>query len=282
MPTYRMPRGCVPRDLWDAPPLRGDDGRISVSLNSSSDSYYSHPADSREVSRGSISTGRWMWEGVKAVSTAILLFLIVRTFAFEAFKIPTGSMENTLMVGDFLLVNKAVYGADVPGFHTRLPAFADPQYGDVVVFFPPHDPTKNYVKRIVGMPGDTLEMRGKVLFRNGTPQSEPYTRNLDRFSEPSDPRMLWQRDYLVEGEGDGRGYDPTRDRWGPIAVPEGKFFALGDNRDNSEDSRYWGFLDGEAIRGRPMFVYFSFARNPLHPFSWLTDVRWRRIGEAIR
>jgi signal peptidase I len=235
-----------------------------------------------EASRGSISTGRWMWEGVRAVSTAIVLFLLIRTFFVEAFKIPTGSMENTLLVGDFLLVNKAVYGAELPVFHARLPGFTEPRRSDIVVFLPPHDPTKNYVKRLVGLPGDTLEMRDKVLYVNGRPQFEPYTRYVDYFSEPADARMLWQREYLVGGKRDWRDYGPTRDSWGPIVVPDGKYFALGDNRDNSEDSRYWGFLDASSIRGRPMFVYYSFNRNPLQPFSWLTDVRWNRIGESIR
>lgn len=228
-----------------------------------------------------MSTGRWMWEGIKVISTAILLFLIIRTFVVEAFKIPTASMENTLLVGDFLLVNKAVYGAEVPGTAARLPGFDEPSRSDVVVFVPPHDPTKNYVKRIVGVPGDTLEMRDKTLFVNGRAQEEPYTRHVDSFSEPTDSRMLWQAEFLVDGKRDWRRYDPTRDRWGPIVVPQGKYFALGDNRDNSEDSRYWGFIDDSSIRGRPMFVYYSFVRNPLTPFSWITAVRWARIGDAI-
>jgi signal peptidase I len=234
-----------------------------------------------EQSRGLMSTGRWMWEGIKAVSTAIVLFLVIRTFLVEAFKIPTGSMENTLLVGDFLLVNKAVYGAEIPIAEARLPGFAEPTREDVVVFLPPHDPTKNYVKRIVGMPGDTLEMRAKMLYLNGEPQSEPYVRHVDSFSDPTDPRMLWQVSYLLPGV-PVRYYQPSRDSWGPIVVPAGKYFALGDNRDNSEDSRYWGFLDSDDIKGRPMFVYYSFVRNPLEPFSWLTHVRWSRIGDVIR
>mgnify|MGYP002778235432 CR=1 FL=1 len=253
-----------------------------MAFRTSTDPIYTVPRYRSEESRGSISTGRWMWEGIKAVSTAIVLFLLIRTFLVEAFKIPTGSMENTLLVGDFLLVNKAVYGAEVPVLQKKLPGFTAPKRSDVVVFLPPHDPTKNYVKRLVGMPGDTLEMRDKVLFLNGIPQVEPYTRHVDRYSEPTDSRMVWQREYLVAGDGDLDEYDPTRDSWGPLVVPEGKYFALGDNRDNSEDSRYWGFLDGTSIRGRPMFVYYSFIRDPLQPFSWLTDVRWSRIGDAIR
>jgi signal peptidase I len=233
-------------------------------------------------SRGLMSTGRWMWEGVKAVSTAIVLFLLIRTFIVEAFKIPTGSMENTLLVGDFLLVNKAVYGAEIPMTHARLPALATPQRHDIIVFIPPHDSTKNYVKRIVGMGGDTLEMHDKLLYLNGRPQVEPYVRSIDPFTDPSDPRMRWQRGYLVHPPANLRAYRPTRDNWGPIVVPPHKFFAMGDNRDNSEDSRYWGFLDSEAIKGRPIFVYYSHAPDPLDPFSWLTGVRWGRIGSLIR
>ena len=233
-------------------------------------------------SRGTMSRGRWIWEAIKAASTAIVLFLIIRTFVVEAFKIPTGSMENTLLVGDFLLVNKAVYGSEVPITGTRLPGYNVPERQDVVVFLPPHDPTKNYVKRIVGLPGDTLEMRAKVLYLNGEPQAEPYARHQDPFTDPTDARMRWQYAYLIDGRYRSGDYRPTRDNWGPLVVPSGKYFALGDNRDNSEDSRYWGFLSEESIRGRPMFVYYSFARDPLHPFSWLTDIRWTRIGEAIR
>lgn len=244
------------------------------------DPYRSRARSSR--SRGLMHTGRWMWEGVKAVSTAIVLFLVIRTFVVEAFKIPTGSMESTLLVGDFLLVNKAVYGAEMPITHGRIPGVANPSRGDVVVFLPPHDPTKNYVKRIVGVPGDTLEMKDKVLYLNAEPQNEPFAQHIDLFTDPTDPRMRWQQDHLVEDARSGATYRPTRDNWGPLVVPPAKYFALGDNRDNSEDSRYWGFLDATAVKGRPIFVYYSFRRDPLEPFSWLTDVRWRRIGEMIR
>ena len=211
--------------------------------------------------RGSVSTGRWMWEWTKAICTAILLFLGIRTFLVEAYKIPTGSMEGTLLIGDFLLVNKAVYGAEIPVTRTRLPAFSHPKRGDVLVFLPPHDPHRNYVKRLVGVGGDTLAMRDKVLFRNGKPLDEPYTRHVDPLSDPREPRMLWQKDFLTGSLRERRRYRPTRDNWGPIVVPAGKLFALGDNRDNSEDSRYWGFFDQDAVKGRPMFVYYSFEKD---------------------
>ena len=106
------------------------------------------------ASRGPLSAGRWAWEWTKSILIAFSLFVLIRTFLVEAFRIPTGSMENTLLVGDFLLVNKAVYGAEVPGTHLRLPAFTQPRRGDIVVFVPPHEPDKNYVKRLVGLPGD--------------------------------------------------------------------------------------------------------------------------------
>jgi signal peptidase I len=232
--------------------------------------------------RGSISTGRWMWEWTKAICTAIVLFLVVRTFVFEAFTIPTGSMEGTLLVGDFLLVNKAVYGAEIPGTHAHLPAFSHPRRGDVIVFQPPHDPDRNYVKRVVGIGGDTLEMKDKILYLDGRQQVEPYTRHTDPLSDPNPEEMLWQVPYLVHRPAHVSDYHPTRDNWGPLVVPAGKLFTLGDNRDNSEDSRFWGFLDEGAVRGRPMFVYYSFEKTSLSPFAWATGVRWGRIGEMVR
>lgn len=224
----------------------------------------------------------WVWEWTKSLLIAVLLFLVIRSFLVEAFKIPTGSMEGTLLAGDFLLVNKLAYGADIPFSETRLPGYAQPVRGEVVVFLPPHEEGKSYVKRVVGIPGDTLEMRDKILYLNGEPQEEPYARRIDPITDPGDQRMQWQLDYLATVAARMDRYRPTRDNWGPIVVPEERYFALGDNRDNSEDSRHWGFLEGEAIRGRPLFVYYSFERNLHNPFSWLTSVRWSRIGDAIR
>jgi signal peptidase I len=261
-------------------PSEWDEGLPSP--GTSGDRYREERRRTEYESRGAMSTGRWMWEGVKAISTAIVLFLLIRTFLVEAFKIPTGSMENTLLVGDFLLVNKAVYGAEIPATHARLPGITAPHRNDVIVFLPPHDPTKNYVKRIVGVAGDTLQMRDKLLYLNGEPQREPWARNIDPFTDPSDPRMRWQGDFLVKPPRNPRDYRPTRDNWGPLVVPVGKYFALGDNRDNSEDSRYWGFLDEAAIKGRPIFVYYSYAKDPLDPFSWISAIRWARIGDIIR
>jgi signal peptidase I len=210
-----------------------------------------------------------------------MLFLLIRTFLVEAFRIPTASMERTLLVGDFLLVNKAVYGAQVPGTGAKLPAFDAPRFGDIVVFTPPHEPDKNYVKRLVGLPGDTLAMRDKVLYRNGAALTERYVEHSDLLGDVISPDMRWQCDHLPAGEERER-CRPTRDNWGPIVVPAGKYFMLGDNRDDSEDSRYWGFVDDAAIKGQPLFIYYSFDSGTLRPFPWLTEIRWGRIGGTVR
>ena len=226
------------------------------------------------------SNRRRAWEWTKSFIIAFGLFLIIRTFLVEAFRIPTGSMESTLLAGDFLLVNKAAYGARVPFTRARTPAIAQPARGDVVVFLPPHEPGKNYVKRLVGMPGDTLEMQDKVLFVNRAPLTESYA----RFSDTMDmyaPGMFWQ----CEHGPDGMAADscrPTRDNWGPIVVPEGHYFMMGDNRDDSEDSRYWGFVERSAIRGRPLFVYYSFDTAAEITTPWLGSIRWDRIGDRVR
>ncbi len=227
------------------------------------------------------STGRWLWEWVKSLSVAILLFLVIRTFAVEAFKIPTGSMENTLLVGDFLLVNKAVYGAQLPFTSIRFPAFDDPERGDVIVFEYPLDRKKNYVKRVVGVPGDTLWMKSGKLFVSGEQLSEDYVQHIQPNGNYYDPQFEWQRYHLAPGH-DASTYRPTRDDWGPIIVAEGSYFVMGDNRDNSQDSRYWGFVDRLLIKGRPLVIYYSFDKNTLRPVPWLTEVRWRRVGNLIR
>ncbi|MEX2467011.1 MAG: signal peptidase I [Gemmatimonadota bacterium] len=224
--------------------------------------------------------GRGIADWLRSVVVALLVFLVIRAWGVEAFKIPTGSMEGTLLVGDFLLVNKAVYGTTLPGLDLRIPGFAEPGWGDVVVFHPPHEPDKNYVKRIVGLPRDTIEMRDKQLFRNGAAIAEPYARYVDRRGDAMHPDMQWQSNHLIAST--RRRYEPTRDNWGPIVVPTGRYFVLGDNRDNSEDSRYWGFVARDRIRGKPWRVYYSFDPVPESRFAWLQTIRWNRLGAPIR
>jgi signal peptidase I len=215
---------------------------------------------------------------VKSLALPLAAFLVLRTFVVEAFHIwPSGSMERTLLIGDFLFVNKALYGAEVPVVHRRLPGFREPGRLDLVIFQSVEDPGLTVVKRIVGVAGDTLAMRDNVLFRNGLAAGEPYIdRRLPDASDPSDPRMRgWQ---LRHYRGDRpEAYQPTLKNWGPLVVPPDSFFVMGDNRDESYDSRYWGFLGRDRIRGAPMLVYFSYDRNGGLPLPILTAIRWDRL-----
>ena len=225
-------------------------------------------------------------EWAKSFIIAIVLFLFVRAFLVEAFKIPSGSMERTLLVGDFLLVNKMVYGAEVPFTGKHLPALRVPQRGDVVVFQWPEDKTKNFVKRLVGIPGDTLQMIDGVLRVNGREQNEFYVTHTEPDVDPSGDEFRWQRDYLVRTaeaslDAPRPGYHPSRNNWGPLVVPSESYFVLGDNRDNSLDSRYWGFVPASLMRGRPMFVYYSYAPDSAQTFAWLSKIRWQRLGERV-
>jgi signal peptidase I len=220
---------------------------------------------------------------MRSLGMAFLLFLVIKTFLIEAFQIPSGSMERTLLAGDFLFVNKAVFGATIPGIHARLPGFETPRRGDVVVFAYPKNPELNYVKRVIGMGGDTVEMRGGVLRVNGDRLAEPYVQRVDPAHDLHDPEFNWQREHLVDKSTEVRRlYRPTRDTWGPLVVPPRKYFVLGDNRDNSADSRYWGFVDAAAVKGRPLVVYFSYDRQARDAFPWLQDIRWNRLGSLIR
>jgi signal peptidase I len=187
-------------------------------------------------------------------------------------------------VGDFLLVNKLVYGAEVPFTGKRLPKVRAPERGDVIVFQWPEDPTKDFVKRVVGLPGDTLGMVNGVLERNGKAQKERYVSHTEPGADPAGEEFRWQREFLVKSA-QARGssaYHPSRNNWGPIVVPPQHLFVLGDNRDNSLDSRYWGFVPDSLVRGRPILVYFSYSPDSASSVSFLTNVRWARLGTRVR
>jgi signal peptidase I len=218
------------------------------------------------------------WAKIMIVSLA--LFVVIRAFGVEAFKIASGSMEHTLFEGDFLLINKLVYGAGIPGSGRKLPALHAPRRGDVVVFTYPVDPRLNYVKRIVGIPGDTLEMRDARLIRNGQPVHEDYIQRTPEDPDQSDDEMRWQKAYLLGGASVDT-YHPSRNNWGPLVVPAHDYFVLGDNRDNSSDSRYWGFVADSLVRGQPLVVYYSYKPATGDRLDWLTRLRWKRFGEIV-
>ena len=216
------------------------------------------------------------------VRTACLVFglLTVRVVALQAFTITSGSMEPTLSAGDFLLVNKAALGSRIPFTGIRIPGYSEPERGEILVFDPPHEDTLTVVKRLVGMPGDTLEMRDKTLYLNGRALEEPYVLHTEGESDFSAAPMLWQQEILVDGPREN--YRPTRDTWGPLAIPDDRYFMLGDNRDESLDSRTWGLLERWRFEGRIIVRYFSYNRDSYRPFPIIREIRWNRIGTLPR
>jgi signal peptidase I len=239
------------------------------------------PASGPTPRRGRRRLVRVVWDWMKSMTMALLLFVVVRSFLVQAFKIPSGSMEGTLLVGDFLLVNKLVYGAEVPFTNKRLPAMRAPQRGDVIVFQWPEDPSKDFVKRLVGVPGDTLGMVDGVLRLNGMALKERYVSHSEPGSDPSGDEFRWQREFLVRPARVSEPYHPSRNNWGPLVVSPAHYFVLGDNRDNSLDSRYWGFVPDSMVRGRPILVYFSYVPDSTSPVAFLTHVRWGRLGTLV-
>jgi signal peptidase I len=225
-------------------------------------------------------SGGSFWEGLKSLLLALALFLVLRSFVIQNFVITSGSMERTLLVGDFLMVNRVALGSRIPFTHTLIPGYSEPRRFEVIVFDPPHEKNLKLVKRLIGMPGDTLEMREKALFINGKKMEEPYVQH-DGTGDEVMPWMDWQRDYVAPGV-DRSAYRPTRDNWGPIVVPADHYFMLGDNRDTSLDSRYWGLLERWRLEGRAVFIYFSYNKGSERPFSFLREIRWERIGNSIR
>jgi signal peptidase I len=225
---------------------------------------------------------RWglLRDWAQSFAIAIVLFLVLRAFFVEGYRIPSGSMERTLLVGDFLLVNKLAYGAEVPFSARHLPPLEIPRRRDIIVFRWPVDHRTNFIKRVVGLPGDTLTMRDGLLFVNGVRQVEPYVVRSDT-ADPADEEFEWQRRYLVPGVASEDAEHPSRNNWGPLVVPQQSYFVLGDNRDNSSDSRYWGFVPAALIEGRPIFVYYSYAPDTAGHAPLLMRVRWHRIGERV-
>ena len=193
-------------------------------------------------------------EYVESILWAIVLALIIRTCLVQSFKIPSGSMEDTLVIGDCLLVNKFIYGIKVPFTDLRLPRLRDPKRGDVVVFRYPEDRSKDFIKRLIGVPGDEIQIRDKRVYVNGALYQNPHEVHKD-------PQILPRE-------------STQRDNFGPVRVPANAYFMMGDNRDNSLDSRFWGFVDKADVVGLAVIKYWSWDQS-----RWLP--RWQSIGKPI-
>ena len=254
-------------------PGRERAGRAAAKAGAKAAGKASGKADPKKEGRGGI------LEQIRSLAVVLVAFLILRIFLMETYFIDSGSMKNTLLVGDFLAVNKLAIGSRIPFTDIRIPGYSEPRRGDILVFDPHHEEDMTLVKRLIGMPGDTLEMRDKVLYLNGEAQEEPYVATIGA-RDDTDPGMQWQNRYLVGGP--DADYRPTWDTWGPLAIPEGHYFMLGDYRDDSLDSRVWGLLEGWRFKGRVAFIYFSYDRDSYRPFPWITEIRGSRIGDRVR
>jgi signal peptidase I len=210
----------------------------------------------------------------------VILALFVRTWVVQAFKIPTGSMENNLLIGDHLLVNKFVFGPTASSIDRALLPIRNIRRGDVVVFKYPDEPERDFIKRVIGLPGETVELRAKKVYIDGQPLDEPYVHFLQPASEAQEVTSF-----------------DVRERYGPVKVPDDQYFVMGDNRDNSQDSRYWGFLPAHYVKGRALMIYWSYesgredyldegvgatAKRLLSVVThFFTKTRWERLFHPI-
>jgi signal peptidase I len=196
-----------------------------------------------------------VYEYAEAIIIAILIAVVIRTFVVQAYKIPSRSMVPTLLVGDHILVNKFIYGVKVPFLRNTIIPVTNPQRGDIVVFIYPNDRSKDYIKRVIGLGGDKIEIKNKIIFINGKKYSDVYGIYSDNVIYP--------------------GSMQPRDNFGPVTVPVKSLFVMGDNRDESADSRFWGFVDLRDVEGKAFIIYFSLNYEE-------KNLRWQRLGNILR
>jgi len=194
-------------------------------------------------------------ENIEAILVAIVLALFIRTFIIQAFKIPSGSMKETLKIGDHILVNKFIYGVKIPYLQTTIVPITNPKHGDIVVFKFPEDPKKDFIKRVIAVAGDVVEVRDKQVYVNRKLLNHDFGIHTDSYIFPSSVQ--------------------PRDNFGPVVVPEKSLFVMGDNRDQSYDSRFWGFVDLKALKGKALMIYWSWDKENF-------GVRWNRIGHLLK
>lgn len=222
-------------------------------------------------------------EWTKTIVGTLLAWFLLTSFVVQAYRIPSPSMERTLMVGDVLFVTKFLYGAKIPFIDARLPAIREPRAGDIVVF---HSPIEDsiLVKRLIAVPGDTIEMRAGALLRNGVALQEPYALSTDpswTLDEPSRRAMRErQLPHYVGPAPDA--YLPDVHDWGPLVVPNDSLWMMGDNRDQSRDSRFWGLVPRKNVRGTPVLIYYSWDPASWRPLPFVSAVRWGRIFSVPR
>ena len=196
-------------------------------------------------------------ENIQAIIIAVLIALFIRSFIVQAFKIPSGSMRPTLIEGDHILVNKFIYGLKIPFLRKTIIPIKEPKRGDIIVFVYPRDRSKDFIKRVIGLPGEKIQIVGKEILVNDVPIEDPWGK--------------YETSHVNTGS--------VRDKYGPHTVPPDSLFVMGDNRDNSQDSRYWGFVDLNAVKGKAFVIYFSWDRRSR---NLLKKIRWGRIGHLIR
>ena len=205
----------------------------------------------------------WLLGYVDVFLSALVIALVIRTLVVEPFKIPSSSMEDTLLIGDHLLVNRFLYGIRVPGMKSRPLQLRAPKRGDIVVFIPPQRRDTDFIKRVIGTPGDTVEVRNQKVYVNGAPIDEPYVVHKDT-------RVF-------------RLAVPLRDNYAKITVPPGKYFMMGDNRDFSDDSRFWHYASVLDFKGKAMIIYWSWDSNPdIAVYDLIHKIRWGRLFRIVR
>jgi signal peptidase I len=213
-------------------------------------------SDRGEGERKSMRRRSVLLDYMRTIAVALPLALFLRVSVVEAYRIPSGSMEDTILVGDRLIVNKFIYGAHVPFLGWRMGAIREPHPGEVIVFRSPIEPGVNFIKRCVAVEGQTVEIKHKKVFVDGQPMPLP-----------------------AHGKADPRHALPTMDNLAPVVVPPGCLFVLGDNRDNSTDSRSWGFLERDNVLGKALMIYWSY--DPSRDGAFWSRIRWQRIGDRV-